>query len=100
MQGEMTRDITQIAVGIPRPRISDSTQHSFRLDDVMAPLMLESCIAMPGPSTEVNLRQTERLLSYTRLSKRNFVGGLWFRRLSLVAGLSLLYNDLHFQEAP
>jgi hypothetical protein len=46
METEMSLETAQIADGIPRPKISDSTQHWSRLDDAVTPLTREACVAI------------------------------------------------------
>jgi hypothetical protein len=46
METEMNLETAQIADGIPRPKISDSTQHWTRLDDAVTPLTPEACVAI------------------------------------------------------
>jgi len=73
METEMNLETAQIADGIPRPKISDSTQHWSRLDDAVTPFIPGACVAII-----VDLKQPQSgskktcLLTYTRFPGERF----------------------------
>src|SRR5580700_5152200 len=68
METEMNLETTQIAAGIPRPKISDSTQHW----STVTPLIPEACVAIIVDLQQVNLGRQELLPSYTTFPRGNF----------------------------